>query len=301
MKVLITGSHGLIGSALVDVLSGAGHHPLRLVRAQPSGPDEIYWDPLGGTIDAGRIEGVEGVVHFAGKNIGRPWWTAGHKARVKDSRVRGTRLLAETLARLDRKPSVLVSASGIHYYGDRGEEILTEESAPGRGFLAEVVMAWEQSTEPAAAAGIRVATIRSGVVLSPSGGAMAPLMIPMRLGVGGKLGPGTQYWSWIALDDHVAAIMHVLGTEELSGPVNLVGPEPARNAEIVNTIGRVLRRPTILPVPAFAMKMVVGPEMANEMVLTSRRVVPRKLEASGFKFAYADLERAFRHVLNRPA
>jgi uncharacterized protein len=301
MKVLITGSHGLIGSALVDTLSGAGHHPLRLVRSQPGGPDEISWNPVEGTIDADRIYGVEGVVHLAGKNIGRPWWTSGHKARVKDSRVRGTRLLAETLAGLDRKPAVLVSASGIHYYGDRGDEILTEDSAPGRGFMAEVVMAWEQSTEPAAAAGIRVATIRSGVVLSPRGGALGPLMIPMRLGVGGKLGPGTQYWSWIALDDHVAAIMHVLGAEELSGPVNLVSPEPARNAEIVDTIGRVLGRPTILPVPGFALKIVVGPEMANEMILFSQRVVPRKLEASGFKFAYADLERAFRHVLNRPA
>jgi uncharacterized protein (TIGR01777 family) len=222
-------------------------------------------------------------------------------AAVKDSRVRATYLLAEALSKLDRKPSVLVSASGIHYYGNRGDELLTEESRPGEGFLAEVVMAWEMATSPASEAGIRVANIRSAVVVSPSGGALAPMMIPMRLGLGGKLGPGSQYWSWIALDDHIAAVQHILGTEGLSGPVNLASPEPVRNADFVATIGRVLRRPAVLPVPAFALKIALGPQMANQMALYSQRVVPRKLEESGFKFAYPDLEGAFRHVLGRPA
>jgi uncharacterized protein (TIGR01777 family) len=301
MKIAVTGSHGMIGSALVGALESAGHRPLRIVRSTPTGPDEITWDPVAGTIDARSLEGVDAVVHLAGKHIGRPWWTEGYMAAVKDSRVRATYLLAEALAKLDRKPSVLVSASGIHYYGDRGDELLTEESRPGEGFLAEVVMAWEMATSPASEAGIRVANIRSAVVVSPSGGALAPMMIPMRLGLGGKLGPGSQYWSWIALDDHIAAVQHILGTEGLSGPVNLASPEPVRNADFVATIGRVLRRPAVLPVPAFALKIALGPQMANQMALYSQRVVPRKLEESGFKFAYPDLEGAFRHVLGRPA
>ena len=301
MKIAITGSHGMIGSALVGAYEGAGHRPLRIVRSTPTGPDEITWDPVAGTIDARSLEGVDAVVHLAGKHIGRPWWTEGYMAAVKDSRVRATYLLAEALAKLDRKPSVLVSASGIHYYGNRGDELLTEESRPGEGFLAEVVMAWEMATSPASEAGIRVANIRSAVVVSPSGGALAPMMIPMRLGLGGKLGPGSQYWSWIALDDHIAAVQHILGTEGLSGPVNLASPEPVRNADFVATIGRVLRRPAVLPVPAFALKIALGPQMANQMALYSQRVVPRKLEESGFKFAYPDLEGAFRHVLGRPA
>ena len=301
MKIAVTGSHGMIGSALVGALESAGHRPLRIVRSTPTGPDEITWDPVAGTIDARSLEGVDAVVHLAGKHIGRPWWTEGYMAAVKDSRVRATYLLAEALAKLEHKPSVLVSASGIHYYGDRGDEVLTEESGPGEGFLAEVVMAWEMATSPASEAGIRVANIRSAVVVSPSGGALAPMMIPMRLGLGGKLGPGSQYWSWIALDDHVAAVQHILGTEGLSGPVNLASPEPVRNADFVATIGRVLRRPAVLPVPAFALKIALGPQMANQMALYSQRVVPRKLEESGFKFAYPDLEGAFRHVLGPPA
>jgi uncharacterized protein (TIGR01777 family) len=301
VRIAVTGSHGMIGSALVDALAGAGHRPIRVVRSTPTGPDEIAWDPVAGTIDARSLEGVDAVVHLAGRHIGRPWWTEGYMASVKDTRVRPTYLLAETLAKLDRKPSVLVSASGIHYYGDRGEEILTEESPPGEGFLAGVAMEWELATSPASGAGIRVVIIRNGVVVSPGGGALAPMMIPMRLGLGGKLGPGSQYWSWIALDDHLAAVQHILATEELSGPVNVVSPEPVRNADFVATIGRVLRRPTVLPVPAFALKLVLGPQMANQMALYSQRVVPRKLEASGFKFAYPDLEGAFRHVLGRPA
>ena len=301
MRIAVSGSHGMIGSALVDALAGAGHHPSRLVRSAPSGPDEIAWDPVAGSIDARLLEGIDAVVHLAGRHIGRPWWTAGYMATIKDSRVRGTYLLAEALAKLDRKPSVLVSGSGIHYYGDRGDEVLTEESGPGEGFLAEVVKGWELATNPASEAGIRVVNIRSAVVVSPSGGALAPMMIPLRLGLGGKLGSGSQYWSWIALDDHLAAVQHILATEGLSGPVNLASPQPVRNAEFVATVGKVLRRPTMLPVPAFALKMALGPEMANQMALFSQRVVPRKLEESGFKFAYPDLEGAFRHVLGRPA
>jgi uncharacterized protein (TIGR01777 family) len=301
MKVAVTGSHGLIGSALVGALASAGHDPLRLVRSQPRGPDEIRWDPEGGDVDSASLEGIDAAVHLAGQTIGRPWWTPRHKARVMDSRVRGTRLLAETVAGLDKKPAVLVSGSAVGFYGDRGNEVLTEDSGPGSGFLASVVRAWEESAEPARGAGIRVAHIRTGIVLSERGGALGPLLIPIRLGVGGPLGSGRQYWPWITLDDHVAAILHVLTTEEVTGPVNLVGPHPAPCGDIVRTLGRVLRRPTLLPVPTFALKVVVGPDMAKDLILASQRVVPKRLEESGFKFRFPELEGAVRHVFRRPA
>lgn len=300
MRVVITGSHGLIGSALADALDSAGHHPLRLVRSQPRGLDEIPWDPERGEIDSAALEGIDAAVNLAGETIGRPWWTARHKARVKDSRVRGTRLLAEALAGLDKKPSVLVSGSAVGFYGDRGDELLTEESGPGSGFLSSVVQAWEESAEPALGAGIRVAHVRTGIVLSARGGALGPLLIPIRFGVGGALGSGGQYWPWITLDDHVAAIVHVLTAKDLIGPVNLVGPDPAPCGEIVRMLGKVLRRPTLLPVPAFALKIVVGPDMANDLILASQRVVPRRLEESGFKFRFPELEGAVRHVFHRP-
>jgi uncharacterized protein len=312
MNVIVSGSHGLIGSAVVAELARRGHRPVRLVRSSPqAGEDAVRWDPAAGKIDAASLEGIDGAVHLAGKNIGRPWaepswlpfrmwWTATHKAQVLDSRVRGTRLLAEALASLNRPPAVLVSASAVGYYGDRGDEVLTEDSGSGTGSLPEICRQWEASTQPAAAAGIRVAIVRSSIVLDSSGGAIAPLMTPLRLGFGGRIGSGAQFWPWIAIDDEASAIVHLLEGEG-SGPFNLASPHAVRNAEFVKTLGRVLRRPTLIPAPALEIKLVVGPEMAREMLLLSQRVRPAKLLAEGFRFQYPDLEGALRHILGKPS
>jgi uncharacterized protein (TIGR01777 family) len=299
VQILVTGSHGFIGSALVEALSSAGHRPVRLVRSDPApGADEVRWDPSGGTIDAGGLEGLDGVVHLAGVGIGDRRWTEQHKARVLDSRVRGTRLLAETLANLNKPPAVLVSASGIDYYGSRGNEILTESSSTGTGFLAEVCRQWEASTEPAAAAGIRVWRIRSALVFGTSGGLLPRVLLPFRLGIGGKLGSGRQYWPWIILDDHIAAIMHLLATDG-DGPVNLASPNPVQNAELTRVAGRVLRRPTFASVPVTALRLALGSQMANELVLSSHRVVPERLLSQGFDFRFPDLEQGLRYVLGK--
>lgn len=299
MDVVVTGSHGLIGSAVVDLLVEGGHRPIRLVRSEsPPGEDAVRWDPAVGHIDGPSLEGVDAAVHLAGKNIGRPWWTETHKAQVLDSRVRGTRLLSETLAALNRPPRVLVSASAVGLYGDRGDEVLTEDSDPGTGELPEICRQWEASTAPAKAAGIRVAITRTAIVLSGHGGATAPLMIPFQLGVGGRIGTGHQYWPWIAVDDGAAAILHLL-ENDLSGPVNLAAPHPVRNAEFVRILAKVLRRPAIVPAPGLLIKLAVGPEMAREMLLLSQRVKPSKLLNSGFEFRFPELEGALRHVLGK--
>lgn len=300
MNVLVTGSTGLIGSALVAFLKAQGHRVTRLVRPasrfQPT-PDEsvVRWDPEAGVVEASGLEGHDAVVHLAGESLqGR--WTAAKKARIRDSRVRGTRLLCETLARLARPPRVVVAASAVGYYGDRRYETLTEESPPGRGFLAEVCQAWEAAAEPAVQAGIRVVHLRTGLVLSAAGGALRSMLLPFRLGLGGVIGNGTQYWSWIAVDDHVRVVLHVIETETLRGPVNAVSPHPVTNYEFTKTLGRVLRRPTVLPVPSFAVRLVLG-EVADELLLSSQRVLPAKLLDSGFTFGFPDLEGALRHVL----
>jgi uncharacterized protein (TIGR01777 family) len=301
MDIVVTGSRGLIGTALVEELRARGHRPIRLVRSDPSGhEDALRWDPDDGTIDAAGIEGTDGVVHLAGQLIGRPWWTPAHKARVLDSRVRGTRLLAETVAGLTNPPHVLVSASAVGYYGDRGEEELVESSPSGHGFVAEVTRQWEGSTAPASRAGIRVVVTRSGVVLSKAGGALPPMLIPFRLGVGGRLGSGRQYFPWISLDDEVGAFIHVLESN-LEGPVNLVAPDVVTNAEFTRVLARVLRRPAIFAAPGFLLKLAVGAEMANEMLLLSQRVVPRRLLEDGFSFKHDTLEEALRDILDRPA
>jgi uncharacterized protein (TIGR01777 family) len=301
VDVLVSGSRGLIGTALVSELAASGHRPVRLIRSKASADeDSVGWDPDAGRIDARGIEGIDGVVHLAGHLIGRPWWTAGHKARVLDSRVRGTRLLAETVAGLTNPPRVFVSASAVGYYGDRGNEELPESSPSGSGFVAEVCRQWEGSTSPAASAGIRVVVTRSGIVLSKKGGALPPMLIPFRLGVGGPIGSGRQYWPWISLDDEVRAFVHLLQSG-LEGPVNLVAPHSETNAEFTRELGRVLRRPTVFPVPPFLVKLVVGAEMANEMLLLSQRVVPRRLLADGFSFKHETLESALRDILDRPA
>jgi uncharacterized protein len=298
MNILVTGASGLIGSALVSVLGAAGHDVIRLVRTQPKpGEKAAHWDPLAGAIDVSGLQGVEAVVHLAGENIAERW-TAAKKAKIRDSRVKGTQVLCEALTGLAPLPKVLVSASAIGYYGDRGAEVLTEDSAPGSGFLAEVCRAWEAATEPAQQRGIRVVRLRFGVVLSAAGGALAKMLPPFRLGLGGVLGSGRQYMSWIALDDVVAAIQHAIVTDPLQGSTNVVAPQPATNQEFTATLGKVLGRPTILPMPAFAARLMFG-EMADELLLASARVQPAKLQASGYSFRYPELERAFRHVLGR--
>ncbi len=298
MNVAVTGSSGLIGSALVASLSAGGHRVFRLVRGIVPGADCIRWDPAGGVRDAALLEGLDGMVHLAGENIAGGRWTQRRKAEIRRSRVEGTARLAETLAKLARPPKVLMVASAIGFYGDRSGEVLTEESPAGNDFLAHVCREWEAATAPAAKAGVRVVNLRFGVVLSADGGALRKMLLPFKLGAGGRIGSGRQYWSWIALEDVVGAIQHALATESLSGPVNAVAPTPVTNAEFTRTLGRVLRRPAIAPLPAFAARIVLG-EMADALLLASARVVPKRLQDSGYQFRHPDLEGALRHLLGR--
>jgi hypothetical protein len=297
MKVLVSGSSGLVGSALVPFLAAGGHAVRRLVR-EGGEEHDVSWRPEQGEIDAARLEGFDAVVHLAGESIARGRWSAEKKARIRDSRVRGTRLLCEALARRAAPPKVLVSASAIGFYGSRGDLWLEEESSLGSGFLAEVCRQWEQATREAVEAGIRVVRLRAGFVLSPKGGGLARMLTPFRLGLGGKLGDGRQWMSWIGIDDLVAAIGHVLARRDLEGPVNCVSPEPVTNSEFTRTLGRVLGRPAFLPMPAFAVHLVFG-EMGDELLLASQRVAPRRLLAAGFRFGWPALEAALRHLLGR--
>lgn len=267
-------------------------------RASRPGADEAAWDPARGVLQPAAIEGADALVHLAGESVAAGRWTAARKARIRASRVDSTRLLAETAAGLGRRPRVLVCASATGFYGDRGDERLTEQSAPGRGFLAEVCREWEAAAEAARQAGIRTVHLRIGMVLSRAGGALAALLVPFRLGLGGVIGSGRQWMSWIALDDMVGVITHVLADERLAGPVNAVTPAPVTNAEFTRTLGRVLGRPTLVPLPALAARLLLG-EMADEVLLASARVEPARLLASGFGFAHPTLEGALRHILGR--
>lgn len=299
MHILVSGASGLIGSALAPHLEAAGHRVTRLVRgrARP-GWGEVAWDPDAGRMPPPVLEGVDAVVHLAGESItGR--WTADKKRRIYDSRVRGTWIICEALRQVVRPPKSFVCASAIGYYGNRGERLLLEESRAGEDFLARVCVDWEAAAAPAAQRGIRVASLRLGMVLSASGGALGQMLPPFRLGLGGVLGGGAQYMSWITLDDVVGAIAHVLTTESLHGPVNLVAPEPVSNRDFTKTLGRVLRRPTRFAVPAFAARLLFG-EMADALLLASTRVQPGKLNASGYTFRYPELDGALRHVLGKP-
>ncbi len=295
MKILVTGATGLVGGALVRFLAGGGHEVVQLGRSAP-GAGDIRWDPEAGVLEPDALEGFDGVVHLAGDNIATGRWTAEKKRRIRESRVKGTSLLAATLAGLERPPRVLVSASAIGYYGDRGDEELTEGSAPGSGFLSEVCREWEAATEAAEGKGIRVAHARLGVVLSKDGGALAKMLTPFRLGAGGVIGNGRQYMSWIALDDTVAAIGHLLSTDSAAGPVNVVAPAPVTNGEFTRTLGRVLRRPTLFPMPGFAARLAFG-EMADALLLASTRVKPAGLTAAGYAFRHGSLEEGLRYVL----
>jgi uncharacterized protein len=286
MRIAITGASGLIGTALTAALDDAGHDVLHVVRHAATGPAEVRWDVDAGTIDAAALEGVDAIVHLAGENIGQRW-SDDVRRRVLDSRVNGTRLIAETAAGLAGRP-VLVCASATGFYGDRGDEIVDEDSVPGTGFLADVVEAWEAAAEPARAAGLRTVHLRQGIVLSKDGGALARMLLPFKLGTGGRVGSGRQWWSWVSLDDAVAAYLFAL-EQPLAGPVNVVAPGAVTNQEFVKALGRALHRPAIFPLPAAAVKAAFG-QMGEEMLLEGQRVAPTRLEAAGFTFGQPDIE-----------
>ena len=295
MKILVAGSSGLIGTALCSQLEREGHEVVRLVRRQPA-QGELRWDPEVDELEQEALVGIEAVVHLGGRNVAAGRWTASVKAQLRQSRVQTTQLLATRLAGLAAPPQVLVCASAIGIYGHRRDEELDEESDTGEGFLAELGRAWEGASGVAAEAGIRVVQARLGIVLSRRGGALAKMLLPFRLGVGGKIGDGRQYVGWISLEDAVAALIYAVENDALRGPVNLTAPQQVTNAELTRTLGRVLRRPTLMPLPAFAAKLVLG-ELAEEGLLASQRVRPTRLLDAGFEFAYPELESALRRAL----
>jgi uncharacterized protein (TIGR01777 family) len=294
---VVTGAGGLVGSALVAALAADGRRVDRLVRRPSRGPTEIPWDPATGRLAPDALAGTEAVIHLAGESIGAGWWNAARKARIRDSRIGPTRMLAQALAALAPRPRVLISASAVGIYGDRGDEILDESSPPGTGFLAEVARAWEDATSPAASAGIRVVLLRTGLVLAREGGALARLLPVFRVGLGGPLGRGRQWMSWIALPDLVGAIRHALAADALSGPLNAVAPDAVRGAEFARALGATLGRPAFLPAPAFALRFALGRERADALLLSSARVVPGRLRATGFAFRWPGLAGALREVL----
>ena len=296
-KIVVTGASGLLGRKLVQVLRDDDFEVVRFVRRAVTAEDELRWDPDAGTLDAKGLEGVTGVVHLAGENVASGRWNEARKARIRDSRVRGTKLLSDAVARLAAKPRVMVSASAIGFYGARGAEVLDEDSRPGDGFLASVCQEWEAATHVARDAGIRVVNARIGIVLAADGGALAKMKTPFQFGVGGRIGDGRQYMSWITLTDVVSALLFALECEQLRGPVNLVAPNPATNAEFTSALGRVLHRPTLLPVPKLALRLGAGREMANEMLIGGARVIPRELQAKGFEWTDPTLEPALRSLL----
>lgn len=293
----MSGSSGFIGSALVRELAAEGYEVIRLVRtSSSSGAQGVRWDPEAGTVDRRDLEGMAAVVHLAGENIAGGRWTARRKARIRDSRVRGTRLLCDSLLRADRRPETLICASGIDYYGDRGAVLLREDSPPGDGFLAEVCREWEAAACSAARGGIRVVALRFGMVLDAGGGALSRLIPAFRAGVGGRIGDGKQYMSWIALPDVVAVIRHVLATDSLEGPVNAVAPHPVTNREFARALGRALGRPAVVPLPAVAARLLFG-EMADALLLASHRAEPAALLRSGYRFLHPELEEALRALV----
>jgi len=293
LSILISGAGGLIGQETVRSFTSRGYRVTRLVRRVATGPWEISWNPQAHEIDPKACEGFDAVVHLAGAGIAERRWTRDRKKVILDSRVNRTKLLCETLARIDHPPRAVICASAIGFYGNRGEEMLDEESESGEGFLADVCRRWEATAQPAVEAGIRLVFARFGIVLSPAGGALSKMLLPFRLGLGGKIGNGLQYWSWVSLDDAVGAINHSISCESLAGAVNVVSPEPVRNAEFARTLGRILKRPAFFPMPAKAARLMLG-EMADELLLSSSRVAPRKLIESGYRFADPTLKACLR-------
>jgi uncharacterized protein len=293
--IVISGSHGLIGSALVTALRSRGDDVRRLVRHPARSADEIAWNPAAGTIDGSALEGATAVINLAGENIAQRW-TRSARRRIHDSRVQATSLLARTIAALPNKPNLLVNASAVGIYGDRGDEELDERSAAGAGFLANVCRDWEAATAPASDSGIRVAMLRTGVVLARDGGALPKLLLPFRLGLGGRIGSGRQWFSWIALGDVVRAVLHIVDDAALAGPIDIVSPNPVRNTDLARTLGRVLHRPTLIPVPAWAIRLALG-RMGVESLLASQRARPARLVERGFSFEQPTLESAVRSAL----
>jgi uncharacterized protein (TIGR01777 family) len=303
MLVAVTGASGLIGTALVRRLEAEGHQLLRLTRSQPTGPGQVRWDPAAGELDPDALAKADAVVHLAAANIGdKLRWTARTKREVLQTRVEGTGLVARTMAELAKGPDgprVLVCASGAHYYGDRGDEVLTEASSPGDGFLAGVVRQWEAAADPARAAGLRVVHLRTGPVQTAAGAGLPKQALMFRLGIGGRFGSGRQWLSWISRDDIAGAYLHALTSDDLHGPVNAVAPNPVTNAEFTATLARVLHRPAVVHVPAFAPRLVLG-EFADEMLFCSIRAHPARLLETGYRFRFPELEPALRHTLGRP-
>ena len=303
MKVAVTGSHGLVARHLMPALRRRGDLVVPVLRrgaaSDHAEPGTISWDPAAGQVQPDAFATVDAVIHLAGVGIGDHRWNTAHKQDVIDSRVKGTTLLADTLASLDTGPRVLLSASAIGYYGDRDDELLTEASPSGAGFLADVARRWEEATLPASKAGIRTVLLRTGLVQAADGGALKTSLPLFKLGLGARFGRGRQWWSWISIDDEVAAILHALDDASIHGPVNLTAPEPVTNAEYTQTLGRVLGRPAVLPAPALALKAVLGAEMATELLLSSQRVQPSVLRQTGFEWHYRTLEPALRALLGR--
>ncbi len=300
MRILVTGSSGLIGRALTASLRGEDHEVVRLVRGEaPLQTGEFRWRPEAGIIDESAFEGVDGVVHLAGQSIASGRWTPKLKAFIRESRVRGTRVLSEALARCARRPRVLLSASAIGYYGNRGDEPLREESRPGEGFFPEICTAWEEATRAAQDAGVRVVHLRFGIVLSEGGGAFQSMLRPFRLGFGGRLGNGRQYMSWVAIEDAIGATCYALLRNDLEGPVNIVAPAPVTNETFTRTLGSVLGRPTIISLPSPLLRLALGSEMADALLLSSTRVLPARLDRAGYTFGAPDLRKALRQILSR--
>jgi uncharacterized protein len=295
MKILVSGSHGLVGKALIRSLTSAGHEIARLVRNKPSGTREVEWYPNQGKLDAASLDGFDAVVHLAGESIASSRWSDEKKRAIRDSRVKGTALLSDALARVSRPPSVFVSASAIGYYGNRGDELLTENSAAGNDFLSNVCVEWENATKPAIEKGIRTVHARFGIILDKNEGALAKMLTPFRMGVGGRIGNGRQWMSWIGIDDVVSGLKFLI-KESVSGPVNFVAPNPVTNAEFTKTLGRVLSKPTLFPMPEFGVRLAFG-EMGDALLLGSQRVVPALLQQRGFSLVYPSLESALRQIL----
>jgi len=296
MHIAITGSTGLIGEALRSRLLADGHRVARVVRHASAGAGDICWDPAAGQLDAADLRRLDAVVHLAGAGIAEKRWTADQKQRILTSRTLGTTLLAERLAEVTDGPRALISGSAIGWYGDRGDEVLTEASTPGEGFLADVCRQWEAAADPARAAGVRVVHIRTGIVLDPDGGVLAKQLPLFKMGLGGRIGNGHQYMSWIAIEDEVGAICHLLD-HEVEGPVNLTAPAPVTNRAFTEALGAALHRPTVVPVPGFGPKLLFGGQLVDELLLASQRVLPERLTESGYAFAHTDLGPALQALL----
>ena len=296
MRILISGSHGLVGKALIDALEADGHEIYRLVRHAPDSKKEVEWSPERYSIAISLIEGFDAVYHLAGESIASGRWNEEKKRKIRESRTKGTKLLADALANLRQPPKTLISASAIGYYGNRGDELLAESSPPGNDFLANVCVEWEKATEHATTMGIRVVNTRFGIILDKDGGALSKMLTPFRMGLGGRIGDGKQWMSWILLADVVGALQLALKDETVSGPVNFVAPNPVTNAEFTTTLGRILSRPTIFPIPAFGAHLAFG-EMADALLLSSQRVQPQVLQDRGYHYEHADLTGALRHAM----